>query len=264
MAPRGELSAGSLGVNYQKKRLFIFLAKIVRLYDNITWQASNASEAIDFQEIFGVTSSSIDIALDLPSKSVPYNNGLAEPSLNDCLRVIFLSRLSREKNLHYALEILNDVRGNVLFDIYGPLEDKVYWAKCEKIIGKLPDNVKVNYCGPVNPDEVLSVFSRYSLFFFPTSGESYGHVIAESLTAGTQVLVSDQTPWKNLADEGLGWDVPLKDTAAFTEIINRLSAGNLVDCAQKRDSINKKVVKKLLDPVVLEANRALFKKQINT
>ena len=47
------------------------------------------------------------------------------------------------------------------------------------------------------------------LFFLPTRGENFGHVIAEALSVGTPVLISDQTPWRKLAAVGLGHDLPL-------------------------------------------------------
>jgi len=43
----------------------------------------------------------------------------------------------------------------------------------------------------------------------PTTGENFGHTILESFQAGTPVIVSDQTPWRNLEQAGVGHDIPL-------------------------------------------------------
>jgi glycosyltransferase involved in cell wall biosynthesis len=43
---------------------------------------------------------------------------------------------------------------------------------------------------------VPGVFRQYDLFVFPTRGENFGHVIIESLSVGTPVLLSDRTPWR--------------------------------------------------------------------
>ena len=64
-------------------------------------------------------------------------------------------------------------------------------------------------------DEVLSALSGHDLFFLPTLGENYGHVIHEALLSGSQVLLSDQTPWRGLTEAGLGWDLPLEGKGAF-------------------------------------------------
>ena len=61
-----------------------------------------------------------------------------------------------------------------------------------------PKNITVNYKGVVKPDRINLILSRYDLFILPTRGESYGHVILESLTSCTPVLISDRTPWKTV------------------------------------------------------------------
>src|SRR5690606_10471907 len=99
------------------------------------------------------------------------------------------------------------------FDIYGPISDQDYWKECQALIKSLPANVVATYCGSVAPARVAELFSKYDLFFLPTRGENYGHVIAEALSMGTLVLISDQTPWRELQADGLGWDVPLAAVA---------------------------------------------------
>lgn len=98
------------------------------------------------------------------------------------------------KNLLYALELLSMVSKRVSFDIYGPIEDENYWHKCQRKIKQMPDNMNVSYKGVLVPYDVQKVFGKYDFFLFPAFGENYGHVIAESLLAGTFVITSDQTP----------------------------------------------------------------------
>ena len=96
--------------------------------------------------------------------------------------MVFLSRIVPMKNLLYAIEILNDSYiGSVEFNIYGLIEDREYWDKCEKAIAKLPSNIRCEYCGSVKPDESTSVFAENDVFLFPSRGENFGHVIFESL-----------------------------------------------------------------------------------
>ena len=47
----------------------------------------------------------------------------------------------------------------------------------------------------------------------PTHGESFGHIIVEAWAAGCPVLISDRTPWRELREQGVGWDVPLDHNA---------------------------------------------------
>ncbi len=83
----------------------------------------------------------------------------------------------------------------------------------------MPESVKVTYCGEVIPREVPSVMGKYHLLFLPTANENFGHVIVESLSAGMPVLISDQTPWQDLQDKGIGWSLPLEKPERFVEAL---------------------------------------------
>ena len=135
------------------------------------------------------------------------------------VNLVFISRIAPKKNLLFALKCLKIIKGNVVFDIYGPKEDSTYWDECEEVIKKMPSNIKTNYCGLINHEDVCKKFSDYDAFFFPTLSENFGHVIAESLSVGTPVIISDQTPWKNLFQCSAGWDLNLKNTSEFSKII---------------------------------------------
>ncbi len=63
--------------------------------------------------------------------------------------------------------------------------------------------------GPLPPDRVAEALRANHLLFLPTRSENFGHVILEALAAGCPVLLSDRTPWRNLARAGVGWDLPL-------------------------------------------------------
>lgn len=221
LAPRGEFSAGALALKPFKKKLFIMISKLLGLHRGVVWQASSELEEQDIVRALGVRLSSICLAKDLPPRSsigIPGKN----ISATDTCRLIFLSRISPMKNLDFALQVLAKVRACLVFNIYGPVEDEGYWKSCLNLIQKLPANISVNYCGSVTPDQVADVFSGHDLFLFPTRGENYGHVIAESLSVGTPVLLSDQTPWQGLAQNDLGWDLPL-DLDIFAEKIEAIA-----------------------------------------
>lgn len=259
LAPRGEFSEGALRIKNVKKKIFIFVARLVGLYDDISWHASSEYEVADIKKLFPLMSDNVLVALDLPTK-VNLNMIRIEEreEKKDVLKVIFLSRISPKKNLDYALKILSKVCGNIIFDIYGPIEDEVYWVKCQSLISLLPDNIKIDYRGLVVPNDVSEIFINYDLFLFPTHGENYGHVIAEALSVGTPVLLSDQTPWRNLEMEGLGWDLSLDDMERFVEIVELFGSNDIE--VKDRVHIQRKAAERLTEPSVLEANKQLFHK----
>jgi len=50
-------------------------------------------------------------------------------------------------------------------------------------------------------------------------GENFGHSIFESLAAGTPVIISSNTPWRDLQYLGIGWDLDLHNKRQFQEVI---------------------------------------------
>lgn len=265
VAPRGEFAWASLKLKYPKKYVFIQVARLIGLYKNITWHASSELDGMKILKVMKINNNLIHNALDLPTKHITNISPISsvQPICDhEGLRLVFLSRISRCKNLNYALCILSKVKTRILFDIYGPIEDLKYWEECKKLINQLPANIKVKYLGNANPNQVVKIFSCYDLFLFPSGGENYGHVIAESLTSGTPVLISDKTPWRNLENDNFGWDISLDQMDSFVELIEKYALMSNKERSKKRTLIKAKIERYLIDPVKLEANRQLFLKQI--
>jgi glycosyltransferase involved in cell wall biosynthesis len=195
LAPRGEFSPGALAVKSAKKRIFIWFARMLDIYKDVYWHASTEFELRDILRQFPGSGSHIYVAPD-PVLAAPIAaaSGGGVKKVNQ-LNSVFISRISPKKNLDGLLTLLSKVRARVNLDIFGPIEELDYWRKCERMFSALPKNITVKYYGPVSPEMIPIIFSRYDLFIFPTLGENFGHVIFESLCAGTPVLVSDRTPW---------------------------------------------------------------------
>lgn len=224
LAPRGEFSPGALSLKSPKKRAFLAIAGQMRLYRNIWWHASTEREAEDILALFPEAASRIFIAED-PVAMAQDDSAIETNKEAGEVRLVFVSRISPMKNLEGLLAILSGVSCRVRLRIYGPIEHKSYWRKCSEIIKNMKENISVQYCGELHPDEVSTKFSEGDLFAFPTLGENFGHVIFESLRAGTPVLLSDQTPWQSdgggavtllrLTDIG-GWREQIEKVARLT------------------------------------------------
>lgn len=224
IAPRGEFSQGALSIKAMKKKVYIKLFRLLRLYSSVHWQASSKYELCEITRVLPyIEKNKIHIASNIPNikgDEIFLKKGIDGQALKIC----FLSRISPKKNLDYALRVLMNVTSNVIFTIYGIKESREYWQKCKKIIEKIPSNVKIIDGGELKPDEIEKYLVKQELFFFPTKGENYGHVIHEALVAGLPVLISDKTPWTNLYELGVGWDLPLESEIAFVNIIEDLAS----------------------------------------
>ncbi|WP_417842090.1 glycosyltransferase family 4 protein [Terasakiella sp.] len=259
IAPRGEFSKGAISIKKEKKLTYIRICNFLRIYKGCAFQASSEYEAKDILDFIKIPDKSVRVALNVPDISTPLSEELHKgDTSNKRLKVVFLSRISEKKNLRFAIRVLSLTSSSIDFDIYGPIEDLNYWAECEALIQELPSNVRANYRGEVQPENVKSIFSEYDLFLFPTLGENFGHVIAESLLAGTPVLTSDQTPWRNLKADGLGWDLPLSDELEYSKIIDSFSATSALERYAERYLRSEKTKVKLNASDILAANINLF------
>ena len=150
------------------------------------------------------------------------------------MRLVFISRISPKKNLVRLLEALAKVPVRTSLDIYGPKEDAHYWRECESLISSLPSHIEVTYSGALRPAEVPATFSRYDAFAFPTLGENFGHVIAESLASGCPVVCSDTTPWSAVLERGGGEVIPDLTADSWAEVLTRWCSASAEDRAVAR------------------------------
>ena len=258
LAPRGEFSPGAWALNRLKKVAYLKVCKSLGFYRGITWQASSDREEADILRI--IPDAKVVIARDLSPIIIDDSCEISRVLRvsGGPVRICFLSRISPKKNLDYAIRVLSHVEYPVEFSIYGPVSDQDYWEKCQDLISSLPDNIRVTYQGSILPELVSSVLRQYDLFFLPTRGENYGHVIHEALSAGLPVLISDQTPWTGLEAQGVGWALPLQQKDAFIAVINEVS--NWTEFQFEKAHVNaiKYASDNSTDDAILRANRDLF------
>lgn len=257
LAPRGSLSPQSLSLKSTKKQVYLTVFRLLGLPRRVTWQATSSEEVADLRVLFGphiaiATASNLrtgtdDALLMPPSKCVGQ------------LRVIFLSRIVRNKNLAFALQRLAHVNGKIHFTIVGPKEDTDYAAECTALVQSLPTSVTVDFMGPIEHDEVAVTIASHHLFFLPSLSENYGHAIVEALSCSRPVLIGDRTPWHGLEGRGLGHDLSLADPRAFERALQ-------LACDQDQESFVRQVeamplaVDELLGATVaLEENRSMFR-----
>jgi glycosyltransferase involved in cell wall biosynthesis len=220
LAPRGMLGEGALKIKSTKKKAFLVWVKIKGLFKGITWHVSSEQEAGEVKQHFG-SKSDVFKALNLFN----INQDPLPPATKaqNSLKLYFYSRISPKKNLHLALDLLNEVKElpNLSFDIIGPVEDAEYWETCKKRIKSLEGKIEINHIGAIDPNALKKHVADSHLFLFPTKHENFGHVIAESLALGKPSLLSVFTPWHELEmNEGV-YAYDLSDKMRFVETIKR-------------------------------------------
>lgn len=275
LAPRGEFSSDALALQKTKKVIFISLAARVGLYRNILWQASAQKEKDEIQKVFSTFSlaiagrlgaaSQIHEASDIPS-AVPITTSSSEGVKKHPGQVsfVFVSRVSRIKNVAAAIEMVSSLKGKIAFDIFGPVDDLKYWEECWKLIERTPENVKIRYLRALPHNEVRKKFSHYHFFLFPTLGENFGHVIVESLGAGCPVIVSDRTPWNGLEQKNVGWDLPLDDSRLWQRVLQDCVDMDAETYGKMSDASIEFMRNWLRSPKILDENIQLFRRALST
>ncbi len=222
VAVRGMLAAGMMKHGTLKKRAFLAGMRLLGSYRGVTFQATNAEEVEDVKRWIG-KEVAVKLVPNLGRKLTATAPPLRAKQPGE-LRVLSVARIAVEKNTLFAIECLKQVQGRVTFDLYGPIYDEAYWAKCRAAIAELPPGITVTHKGPVPPEEVPELFAHYHALFMPSQGENFGHTMVEALATGLPLVISDRTPWRGLCELNAGWDLPLEEPSCFWEELNDLVA----------------------------------------
>ncbi len=219
LAPRGMLGKGALEIKAAKKKIFLTVSKLIGLYSKITWHASTIEEENEIKKTFG-PKVKVVIAQNIPMSQKLELDHILDRKKTEKIRFVFISRLARKKNLHIAINCLKQCKtdANVLFDIYGNVEEQEYFDSFKDDL-KDHGNVKIEYKGVLRPSEIPEVYADSDFLLLPTMHENYGHAIVEAWSNGCPVIISTNTPWKNLRVQELGWDVDITDPQNLTNAL---------------------------------------------
>lgn len=219
VAAMGLFSPKEFQLKYYKKKTFTTVFNLLGMFKNIYWSATSEMEIDEIRQQVKATDKQFFIAEDLPRKVDKANVKKEKKAGN--LKVVWISRIAPKKNLKYAIEILKEARSNIKFTIYGPVHVQEYWEECKQELRNLPNNVKWEWKGNLDSENVVETLKLYDVFLFPTLGENFGHVIQEALSAGCPCIISDQTPWKDFESKGVGYVFPLDGKNDFVNAVDR-------------------------------------------
>lgn len=218
VAPRGMLSGQAFAKKSFKKKVFLGVVKLFGLFKDVCFQATTEQEFLDIQKTLEIKN--IKSVQNIPRIPTDSDFSIRRKEKNK-LKIVSIARISQEKNTFFALDVLSKITfGEIIFDIYGTIVDTHYWEMCKQQIDKMPKNIKVNYKGAISPDKISDIYKNYHFAFMPSVGENFGHSIFEAMSFGCPVIISDRTPWQNLEQKQLGWDISLDNEQKFVEVIN--------------------------------------------
>ena len=142
---------------------------------------------------------------------------------NQCLRLLFLSRLHPKKQLEVLLKALallqtSSPQTQWQLDIAGT-GDPAYLASLQKLAAQLNLASRCRWLGHVQGDAKTALMQQADWFLLPSAAENFGIAVVEALAAGTPVIVSPQVAVAELIDAaGAGLVCP-SDPAALCRLL---------------------------------------------
>lgn len=222
IAPCGELSEGALAQKSVKKQIFIKTSAVAGLWDGLIWKASSDDEARELEKL-RVKRKALMVAPDLPPRAIfeEFSPKKRRPKAKGRVRLVFLSRFDRKKNLKWLLENVKIRGGSVELDVFGNIDDQAYFDDFMELANSGSHGFSVTYRGTVEHEMVPTVLADYDFFVLPTLGENFGHVFLESLSAGCPLITTEKVPWGDVVDKGAGWCIPLQDVDGWNEVLRK-------------------------------------------
>jgi glycosyltransferase involved in cell wall biosynthesis len=217
------LRESAIRIKSVKKKIFLKSFRWLGFHKDIHFLAADEIEVNDIRDHFG-SATRMTMIPNFPA-ALPDITSILQKKEGE-ISLIYIARIHPIKNLDYLLKVLREVRATVRLTVVGSLEDKDFWLVCQEIIKDLPPNIAVDYEGEIRNHLLPAITARHHIFVLPTKGENFGHAIFEALALGKPVLISDQTPWRNLQLAGAGWDLPLDSPGQFGAAIEQAAAFN--------------------------------------
>ena len=252
LAPRGMLGSGALAIKPLKKLIFLSFARNLDFFRGVEFHASTEDEVRE-------------VKMHFPREKIFKARNLSDPTikklplkaLSESINLLCLGRVHPVKNLLFALEVLSKMNLNdkkIKVNIVGPAEDEKY---LNSLLSLSNGSLEISYSGAFAHKDLGEAFIEAHFLLMPTSHENFGHAIIESWGFGRPVLLSDNTPWKYLQKEALGYCTPLLPElweGVFKEVL-QVSQDDLRALSESCCARYKELV---FDPKVLSANRSIF------
>ena len=233
VCPRGSFSVFTLNNKLPLIKLLWLNFFIKPMVNKIIWQASSYLEERDILNKF-------------PNADVKIiNDGIDYESFQNSITVSRKELLNKftgisfndVSNVFFSMGRLHKIKGfDVLIDAFNLFLEKDKYAKLiiaggdDGVGGELKNQIKkldlgssVFLIGAVNFEDKKLLLNNCDYFTLASEFESFGIVIAEALSCGKPVVVSNKTPWKDIQINNCGIladNKMINFNDAFSKVIN--------------------------------------------
>ncbi len=199
--PRGMLHQSAMSVKPIKKIFFLKISKLFSLFKNIKFIASNNQEKVEILRYF--ENHTIHILPNIPIK--PIENAILKEIKNEEMNILFLGRISPEKNPVFLVKALQITNIKINLILCGSAINLEYKKLLDLELKKLPENIKFKLINEMEHAQVMEILKLQDLMILPSLGENFGHAIYESLSLGVPVIIGNNTPWSFIHQQEAGY-----------------------------------------------------------
>lgn len=220
VAVRGMLHQSALKVKPLKKQLFLAFARGFGLYRSATLLSTSLFENEEIVKTLGRTKikTAPNIPM-LPDANFDFTKKQFK-SENGALRLLFLGRISPEKNPVMLLKALKHTKTQTIVKFAGAGIDETYQQIFETELLSMPKHIEASCLKELPHHEILALFDQTDIMILPSHGENFGHAIFESLAYATPVIIGSNTPWKDMKDEKAGIEINPNSVESISEAIH--------------------------------------------
>jgi glycosyltransferase involved in cell wall biosynthesis len=143
---------------------------------------------------------------------------------DEALLVLFLGRLSQKKSPELLLRAFSalpaKIEGRSVQLVFAGPDESGMEAKLKELATGLQVTERVKFTGPVFGEEKWAAYQDADVFVLPSQNENFGNTAAESASAGTPVIVTENCGIAPLLAEG--GIVIRHDERALAEALKKL------------------------------------------
>jgi len=172
-----------------------------RLERNVLLHATTIIEAENLRKL-GLN---LPIAVIPSGTIIPEQASLPKPERSRKRTMLYLSRIHPKKGLLNLVKAIDYLRPSDWKVVIAGYDENNYQAIVEKAVLDAGLKDYFTFVGSVDEEQKWGLYNSADLFILPTHSENFGNVVTEALAAGTPVITTRGTPWKELIDCNRGW-----------------------------------------------------------
>lgn len=230
-SPRGSMSKEALQVSEKKKLIFNKLSNQNNMLSSCdafhatSNKEKNEIRSLGYKQPIAVIKNGVDIPI------LKKTNFSKEKT-----KFLYLGRIHPIKGLDLLIRTWYKIEAqhkNCTLEICGYYEDIEYYNSLKELIKKLGLQ-NIYFSDKVSGDEKQKKYIENDVFIIPSKSENFALVIAEAMSYGLPVIVSEETPWHIVKKNNYGWVISLNEDDIYLAI----SEANTCDKTDLKDMGN--------------------------